>query len=50
MDEDIKFNNTCQLNQYFDNTFVSYVIKNHSSMINPYSYFGQKIYGLEVLV
>ena len=42
IDEDIEFNNTSQLNQYFDNTFVSYVIKNDSSMINSYSHFGEK--------
>lgn len=42
IDEDIEFNASSHLVKNFDNVFVSYGIKNDSSMINPYFHFGEK--------
>ena len=40
IDEDIEFNDISNLKNYFNNTFVSYVSRNDSLMVNPYSHFG----------
>ena len=40
IDEDIEFNNFSYINNYFDDILVSYVKRNDSLMINPYSHFG----------
>ena len=42
IDEDIEFNNFSCINNYFDDILVSYVKRNDSLMINPYSHFGDK--------
>lgn len=41
IDEDIEINDTSYLDSNFENVYVSYVNRNDSLMINPYSYFGE---------
>ena len=41
IDDDIEINDTSYLNNNFGNVYVSYVNRNDSLMINPYSHFGE---------
>ena len=40
IDEEIEFDNLSFLNNYFNNVYASYVSRNDSLMINPYTFFG----------
>lgn len=42
IEDNLEFNDTSYLSKYFDNSFVSYGIRNDSLMINPYLQFGEK--------
>lgn len=41
IEDNLEFNDISYLNKYFENSFISYGIKNDSSMINPYPHFGE---------
>lgn len=41
MDEDLEFNNISFLGDNFENSFISYGMRNDSVMINPYPHFGE---------